>query len=174
VNIPIGAAMIAATLRYVPESRAPKPRRVDVPGPLAPVHGRQHESFGRVTLALAVTGAGLGLVNPPITNTGVSGMPPAQAGVASAVISATRQFGSVLGVAVLGDLVTTGVTGGMARGETHAVALSAATHGAWAVALACGVVIALTGYLTTTARAHATAAAIAASPVVQAPVTQSR
>jgi hypothetical protein len=87
-----------------------------------------------------------GLVNPPITNTGVSGMPPAQAGVASAVISTTRQFGSVLGVAVMGDLVTTGVTGGMARGETHAAALSAATHGAWAVALACGVVIALTGY----------------------------
>jgi Na+/melibiose symporter-like transporter len=121
-------------------------------------------SFTLVAVALAITGTGLGLVNPPITNTGVSGMPPAQAGVASAVISATRQFGSVLGVAVMGDLVTTGVTGGMARGETHAVALSAATHGAWAVAVGCGLVIALTGYLTTTARAHATAAAIAATP----------
>jgi hypothetical protein len=121
-------------------------------------------SFTQVALALAVTGAGLGLVNPPITNIGVSGMPPAQAGVASAVISATRQFGSVLGVAVMGDLVTTGVTGGMARGETHAVALSAATHGAWAVALACGVVIALTGYLTTTARASAAAIAAPAGP----------
>ncbi|HET6187738.1 MAG TPA: MFS transporter [Trebonia sp.] len=131
-------------------------------------------SSTQVALALAVTGAGLGLVNPPITNTGVSGMPPAQAGAASAVISATRQFGSVLGVAVLGDLVTTGVAGGMARGETHAVALSAATHGAWAVALACGVAIAVTGYLTTTARAHAAAAAIAGAPAAPAPVTQPR
>jgi EmrB/QacA subfamily drug resistance transporter len=303
VNVPIGAAMIAATLRYVPESRAPEPRRVDVPGQLlmivflgsltyaviqGPVSGwtappilalfvvaavslaafaaverRQPEpllelrffrsrpftgasliavlafvvlggflfvitlylqqvrgdsplraglsllpamlvmavaapvagqvtgrygarvplvasgaliaagmamllglapgtSYAWILVALAVTGAGLGLVNPPITNIGVSGMPPAQAGVASAVISATRQVGSVLGVAVMGDLVTTGVSAGRARGETHAVALSAATHGAWAVALACGVVIAVTGYLTTTARARASATAIAA------------
>jgi hypothetical protein len=94
--------------------------------------------------------------------------------VASAVISATRQFGSVLGVAVLGDLVTTGVSGGMARGETHAVALSAATHGAWAVALACGVVIALTGYLTTTVRARASAAAIAAPAGPPAPAAAER
>lgn len=121
-------------------------------------------SFARVTVALALAGAGLGLVNPPITNTGVSGMPPAQAGVASAVISATRQFGSVLGVAVLGDLVTTGVSTGLARGQSHAVALSGATHGAWAVALGCGAVIALVGYLSTTARARASAATVAAAP----------
>ena len=305
VNVPIGAAMIAAALRYVPESRAPRPRRVDVPGQLlmivflgsltyaviqGPVSGwaapqilalfavaavslavfvaverrrpepllelrffRSHPftgasviavlafvvlggflfvitlylqqargfsplrsglsllpatvvmaaaapvaghltgrrgpriplvasglfiaagmavlldlgpgtSFLQVTIALVLAGAGLGLVNPPITNTGVSGMPPDQAGVASAVISATRQFGSVLGVAVMGDLVTTGVSSGLARGQTHAVALSEATHGAWALALGCGVVVALTGYLTTTARAHASAAAVAAVP----------
>jgi EmrB/QacA subfamily drug resistance transporter len=121
-------------------------------------------SFTRLAIALAVIGAGLGVVNPPITNTGVSGMPPAQAAVASAVISATRQVGSVLGVAVMGDLVTAGVSSGRARGQTHAVALSDAAHGAWAVALGCGLVIALTGYLTTTARAHATAAAIAVTP----------
>ncbi|MGH3248613.1 MAG: DHA2 family efflux MFS transporter permease subunit [Trebonia sp.] len=114
-------------------------------------------SFTRLAVALAVIGAGLGLVNPPITNAGVSGMPPAQAGVASAVISATRQLGSVLGVAVMGDLVTTGVAGGVARGQAHAAALSAATHGAWAVALGCGLLIAVTGYLTT-------AVALAAPP----------
>ena len=62
-----------------------------------------------IAVALAVLGAGLGLVNPPITNAGISGMPPAQAGVASAVISVTRQVGSLLGVAVMGDMVTSGV-----------------------------------------------------------------
>ena len=106
-------------------------------------------------------GAGLGLVNPPITNTGVSGMPPAQAGVASAVISVTRQVGSLLGVAVMGDMVTSGVRGGMAAGQPARAALSAATHAPWALGIACGLLVALAGYLSTTARARATAAAIA-------------
>jgi len=121
-------------------------------------------SYLRIAAALAVLGAGLGLVNPPITNTGVSGMPPAQAGVASAVISATRQIGSVVGVAVMGDLVTTGVRSGMAAGQTHAAALSAATRGPWMLALVCGLGIAVVGYLTTTARAQATAAAVLTEP----------
>jgi MFS family permease len=120
-------------------------------------------SYLQIAVALAVLGAGLGLVNPPITNTGVSGMPPAQAGVASAVISASRQIGSVVGVAVMGDLVTTGVRSGMAAGQARAVALSAATHGPWVLALACGLGIALVGYLTT-ARAQASAAAVLTEP----------
>ena len=51
-------------------------------------------------------GLGFGLVNPPITNTAVAGMPRAQAGVAAAVASTSRQTGNVLGVAVIGSLVT--------------------------------------------------------------------
>jgi EmrB/QacA subfamily drug resistance transporter len=121
-------------------------------------------SYLYLAAALAIIGAGLGLVNPPITGTGISGMPPAQAGVASAVISTTRQIGSVLGVAVMGDLVATGVSSGMAAGQTHAVALSAASHAAWLLSLACGLLIAVTGYLTTTSRAHASARAVAAEP----------
>jgi EmrB/QacA subfamily drug resistance transporter len=120
-------------------------------------------SYLRIAVALAILGAGLGLVNPPITSTGIAGMPPAQAGVASAVISTTRQVGAVLGVAVMGDLVTAGVRSGMAAGQTHAAALSAATHAAWALALACGLLVAAAGYLTTTSRAHATARAVAGS-----------
>jgi EmrB/QacA subfamily drug resistance transporter len=131
-------------------------------------------SFTLIAVALALAGAGLGLVNPPITNAGVSGMPPAQAGVAGAVISASRQFGSVLGVAVTGDLVTTGVSSGMARGQGHAAALSAASHGAWAVAAGCGLVIALAGYLTTTARASAAAVAAAAPAAAPAQAVAKR
>ena len=105
-----------------------------------------------LAVALGVLGAGLGLVNPPITHTGVSGMPPAQAGVASAVISATRQFGSVLGVAVMGAMLTSGVQARVAAGEDHAAALSAATHAPWLLAVACGGLVAIVGLVTTSAR----------------------
>jgi len=106
-----------------------------------------------LAVALGVLGAGLGLVNPPITHTGVSGMPPAQAGVASAVISATRQFGSVLGVAVMGAMLTSGVQARVAAGESHAAALSAATHAPWLLAVVCGALVAIVGQVTTSARA---------------------
>lgn len=51
-------------------------------------------------------GIGFGMVNPPISNTAISGMPPAQAGTASAVASTARQVGGTLGVAILGSVVT--------------------------------------------------------------------
>ena len=60
VNVPIGAAMIAATLRYVPESRAPKPRRVDVPGQLLMI-----VFLGSLTYAV-IQGPVSGWTAPPI------------------------------------------------------------------------------------------------------------
>ena len=58
-----------------------------------------------------VYGIGFGLVNPPITNTAVSGMPPSQAGVAAAVASTSRQVGATLGVAVIGAVAGAGIGG---------------------------------------------------------------
>jgi EmrB/QacA subfamily drug resistance transporter len=59
-----------------------------------------------LALAYLLIGLGFGMVNPPITNAAVSGMPLSQTGVAAAVASTARQVGSVLGVAVLGSVVT--------------------------------------------------------------------
>ena len=65
-------------------------------------------SFDVLVVSYVLFGAGIGLINPPITNTAVSGMPPSQAGVAAAVASTGRQVGSTLGVAVLGSLAAGG------------------------------------------------------------------
>ncbi len=50
-----------------------------------------------VVAAYVVFGIGFGMINAPITNTAVSGMPLAQAGVAAGVASTSRQVGSALG-----------------------------------------------------------------------------
>jgi MFS family permease len=53
-------------------------------------------------LTYVIFGIGFGMVNAPITNTAVSGMPKAQAGLAAAVASTSRQIGASLGVALGG------------------------------------------------------------------------
>ena len=61
-----------------------------------------------------IFGIGFGMINPPITNTAVLGMPPAQAGVAAAVASTSRQLGQTLGVAVVGAIAAGGAVSGRA------------------------------------------------------------
>ncbi|KDN86003.1 hypothetical protein KCH_18200 [Kitasatospora cheerisanensis KCTC 2395] len=60
----------------------------------------------------ALVGVFQGTVNPPITNTAVSGMPASMAALASALASAARQTGSAVGVAVAGTVLAGGVAAG--------------------------------------------------------------
>jgi EmrB/QacA subfamily drug resistance transporter len=101
--------------------------------------------------AYLLFGLGTGLVNPPITNTAVSGMPEAQAGVASAVASTSRQVGMTLGVAVAGA-----VAGGSISSSLSS-SFAEATHPAWWIIAALGVAILVVGVLTTTEWAEGTA-----------------
>ncbi|MER5808040.1 MFS transporter [Streptomyces sp. NPDC002033] len=94
-------------------------------------------------------GIGFGLVNAPITNTAVSGMPRAQAGVAAAVASTSRQTGGALGVAVIGAVLAAGTAGG---GD-----FAAATRPAWWIITACGLLVLVVGAATTGPWADATA-----------------
>jgi EmrB/QacA subfamily drug resistance transporter len=103
--------------------------------------------------AYAVFGLGFALVSPPIANTAVSGMPPAQAGVASAVATTSRQAGLTLGVAIFGILAGNRVFDGNELGPSFA----AATHRGWYLVAVLGLVVAALGYLTTTAWAQETA-----------------
>lgn len=57
-------------------------------------------------------GLGGELVNTPITDAAVEGMPPERAGVAGAVTSAFRQIGNSVGVALLGTIALAGIAGG--------------------------------------------------------------
>ncbi|MDY7085658.1 MAG: MFS transporter [Actinomycetota bacterium] len=90
-------------------------------------------------------GIGFGLVNAPITNTAVSGMPRSQAGVAAAIASTSRQVGGALGVAVIGAVVASGST------------FTTAGHAGWWIIVGCGLSVLGLGLLTTGRRARASA-----------------
>ncbi|HEY0451389.1 MFS transporter [Actinophytocola sp.] len=100
-------------------------------------------------------GVFLGTVNPPITNTAVSGMPRSMAGVATSLASAGRQTGTTLGVAIAGTIVGSA----LARGGT---VFTSAEHGVWWLVFGLGVGILVLGLLSTGRWASATAGRAAA------------
>ncbi|WP_047122635.1 MFS transporter [Streptomyces leeuwenhoekii] len=103
-------------------------------------------------LGYVLFGVGFGFVNAPITNTAVSGMPRAQAGVAAAVASTSRQLGSTLGVAVIGAVLAAGV-----GSAPYREAFVAAARPGWWILTSCGAAVLALGALTTGAWARRTA-----------------
>ena len=110
------------------------------------------------TLYLACTyalfGVGSGMVNSPITNGVMSGVPRTQAGVASGMNSSSRQLGQSLGVAVVGSVLAVSLHGPMRSG------FLLASHDGWWILAGCGYAVLLLGLASTTRWAKATAGRI--------------
>jgi EmrB/QacA subfamily drug resistance transporter len=102
-------------------------------------------------LAYVMLGIGNGMVNPPISNTAVSGMPRSQAGVAAAVASTSRQVGGSLGVALTGSAVASSLHGSLRTGFVPA------SHTGWLIVAGCGVLVLVTGLATSGRWARGTA-----------------
>jgi EmrB/QacA subfamily drug resistance transporter len=96
-------------------------------------------TFSYLILTYLVFGVGCGLVNAPITNTAVSGMPISQAGVAAGIASTSRQVGSALGVAVGGSAVVSALHGSLRAGFVDASRVG------WWIIAGCGLAIMLLG-----------------------------
>ncbi len=114
-----------------------------------------HVASDTATITLLVSyvlfGLGFGMVNAPITNSTVSGMPREQAGVAAGVASTSRQIGSSLGVAVIGSATISALHGPFRLG------FATASHAGWWIVTGCGVVIFVFGLLVSGRWAHQTA-----------------
>ena len=70
-----------------------------------------------------VSGAGLGLLVPPLTHALLGSVDKARSGIASGVLNASRQTGSVLGVSLFGSFIA--LPSQMIRGTRIALAMSA-------------------------------------------------
>jgi EmrB/QacA subfamily drug resistance transporter len=110
-----------------------------------------HTSTLQLFVTYCLLGIGFGAVNPPITNTAVSGMPPAQSGVAAAVASTGRQVGFSLGVAVAGAVTGLGATSQIGAN------FASASHPGWAIMSGLGVVVLVLAFWSTTAAAKRSA-----------------
>jgi EmrB/QacA subfamily drug resistance transporter len=114
-------------------------------------------SLGWLMASYVIFGTGFGMVNAPISNTAVSGMPVSQAGVAAAVASTSRQVGQSLGVAVVGSAVTSALVGPFRTG------FPAASQVGWWIITGCGVLVLLVGVITSGRWARQTAARTAST-----------
>ena len=101
-------------------------------------------------------GFGFGMVNAPISNSAVSGMPRSRAGVAAAIASTSRQVGAALGVAVAGSVVNSRLAGASMRSG-----FSAASHAALWIIAGCGVAITALGLVTSGTWARRTTRTVA-------------
>ena len=107
-------------------------------------------------LAICVLfGVFLGAVNPPITNSAISGMPRSMAGLAGSLASTGRQAGTTLGVAISGTIIGPA----FAHGGT---AFTSAAHPVWWMVLTLGAGIVALGLVSTTRWASRTAVRAAA------------
>jgi len=102
-----------------------------------------HVGYGWLLGCYLVFGLGFGMVNAPITNAAVSGMPRSQAGVAAAVASTSRQVGASLGVAVVGAVVSAGA------GASIRTEFSSASHPGWWIVVGCAAAIFVLALATT-------------------------
>jgi MFS family permease len=103
-----------------------------------------HTDLRLLSLSYLLVGIGFGFANAPITNTAVSGLPPARAGVAGGITSTARQLGSALGIAIAGSFIATAAPAELAQ----------AVRPGWFLVAGCGLLVLVVALVTPAARAH--------------------
>lgn len=129
-------------------------------------------SFAALMPGFALFGIGIGLMNVPLTNTVLDGLPAEHAGIASAVLNNSREVAGLLGITVIGAVLRAQQGVSLRGGAPAPQAFLDGYHaGLWvAIALlAAGVVL---SYVTLRPRPQATAELVAV-PEAE-PVSQSR
>ena len=102
-------------------------------GALAQAVLRENSGWPVVIPGLVLVGIGAGLAMASLTSTAMSAIPWQQAGMAGGALSAFRQLGYAIGIAVLGEVFRSGLGHGLPHGS--AAGLAAALSGGQAQAV---------------------------------------
>jgi EmrB/QacA subfamily drug resistance transporter len=81
----------------------------------------QDEPYLQIAAQMVVIGFGLGLTSTPATESILSVLPPAKAGIGSAVNDATREAGGALGVAAIGSVFSSVYLDHLTASPVHAL-----------------------------------------------------
>jgi EmrB/QacA subfamily drug resistance transporter len=73
-----------------------------------------HSSLGTLGWTLPIAGLGFGMALVPLTSAALTAVPPQRSGMAASATNTARELGAVIGVAVLGALVDSKLTGELA------------------------------------------------------------
>jgi predicted MFS family arabinose efflux permease len=73
-----------------------------------------HVDLPTLGWVLAIAGVGFGIMLVPVTSTPLAVVPPEHSGMAASVTNTSREMGAVFGVAVLGSIVNSKLTGELA------------------------------------------------------------
>jgi EmrB/QacA subfamily drug resistance transporter len=87
-----------------------------------------HTGYSSLAAAIAIMGAGMGLVMAPASTTIMSTVPAHQAGAGSAINDTIREVGGALGVAIVGSLAAAQYRTGLTRSLTTAHVPGAVVH----------------------------------------------
>ena len=82
-------------------------------------------SYWAICVQMIAISSGLGLLVPPLTSTLLGSVEKARSGIAAGVLNATRQTGSVLGVALFGSLIQGDATSAFMSGLHASLVISA-------------------------------------------------
>jgi EmrB/QacA subfamily drug resistance transporter len=74
-----------------------------------------HSGLGTLGWTLPIAGLGFGIALVPVTSAALTVVPPQRSGMAASATNTSRELGAVIGVAVLGALVDSKLTGDLAQ-----------------------------------------------------------
>jgi EmrB/QacA subfamily drug resistance transporter len=126
----------------------------------------EHAGYASLLPGFMLFGAGAGLMNVPLTNAVMAAIPPARAGVASALLNASREVAGLLGITVIGAVLRTRQGASLRAGADPVHAFVDGYHtGLWitVLLLAGGVLV---SYLTLRPRGRAVSEPAVSEPTV--------